>query len=86
MGGAAEYRVEIRTVRALPELRVQVEPLETADGTALARELEAAFNNAFSLRIPVEEVERGALPRFEMKARRFVRVRSDEPLPRAGGP
>ncbi|MBZ5595520.1 MAG: AMP-binding protein [Acidobacteriia bacterium] len=73
--GVAEYRVEIRTERALPELSIQVEPSPgQQDGAGLAHQLEAALNNAFSLRIPVSCVHLGELPRFEMKARRWVRV------------
>jgi phenylacetate-CoA ligase len=71
--GVSEYRVEIRTERALSELTVQVEA--SSDGDAgLAHRLEAALRNAFALRIPVMVVERGTLPRFEMKAQRWVRV------------
>jgi phenylacetate-CoA ligase len=73
--GVAEYRVEIRTVRSLPELRIQVEgPGGDGNGKALVHRLEAALNAAFSLRIPVDCVRAGELPRFEMKARRWVRV------------
>ena len=38
-----------------------------------ALRLEAALERAFSLRIPVREVPHGSLPRFEFKARRWVR-------------
>ena len=73
--GVAEYRVEIRTDRSLPELSVQVEPAPgRLDGSDLAYQLEAALNTALSLRIPVSCVHPGLLPRFEMKARRWVRV------------
>jgi phenylacetate-CoA ligase len=65
--GVTEYRVEVRTERALTELHVRV---EAAPG-ATAR-LEAALSSAFSLRIPVSSVEIGTLPRFEAKARRWV--------------
>jgi phenylacetate-CoA ligase len=71
--GVAEYRVEVRTGRALSELTVQVEALSEGDA-GLAHRLEAALRNAFALRIPVEMVARGTLPRFEMKAQRWVRV------------
>ncbi len=71
--GVAEYRVEIRTDRALSELTVQVEA--SIDGDAgLAHRLESALRNAFALRIPVVAVNRGTLPRFEMKAQRWVRL------------
>jgi phenylacetate-CoA ligase len=73
--GVAEYRVEIHTERALPELSIQVEPTpEHRDGAGLAQHIEAALNNALSLRIPVSCVHSGELPRFEMKARRWVKV------------
>jgi phenylacetate-CoA ligase len=71
--GVAEYRVEIRTNRALTELAVQVEAAVDNDPD-LAHRLESALRNAFALRIPVSIVERGTLPRFEMKAQRWVRI------------
>jgi hypothetical protein len=36
--------------------------------------VQKALHNAFALRIPVAPVPRGSLPRFEMKAQRWVRV------------
>jgi phenylacetate-CoA ligase len=72
--GVAEYLVEIRNSRVLSELSIQVEPSHEVEGTGLAHRIEAALNSAFSLRIPVACVPRGTLPRFEMKARRWVRV------------
>jgi len=73
--GVAEYRVEIRTNRALPEMRIQVEPSsEHEDAAGVTRRLEAALSNAFGLRIPVSSVPSGKLPRFEMKAQRWVRL------------
>ncbi len=74
-GGVAEYRVETRLVRSLPELQLQVEPaLEIDDADVLIAQLEAALRNAFGLRIPVHVVAVGELPRFEMKANRWQRV------------
>lgn len=73
--GVAEYRVEIHRNGTLPELRVQVEPAAGHEhGTALARKIEAALSHAFALRIPVTTVPAGKLPRFEMKAHRWVRL------------
>jgi hypothetical protein len=43
--------------------------IESADDTAAAR-LERALTEAFTLRIPAVRVE--ALPRFELKARRWI--------------
>lgn len=64
----AEYRVEVSRRGALVEIEVTI---ESADDSA-ARKVEAALASAFSLRIPVRRVEPGSLPRFEMKARRWV--------------
>jgi phenylacetate-CoA ligase len=76
-GGVAEYRVEIDTHRSLSELRIQVEPsLGCADGAALAARLQTALHAALGLRISVSSLPPGALPRFEMKARRWVRLPS----------
>jgi len=68
-----EYRVEIQNHRTLPELTIQVEaaPSHAHDAT-LTHRLEAALTQAFALRIPVALVPQGSLPRFEMKARRWV--------------
>ena len=64
----AEYQVLIDETAAMTEvsLRAEVTP-------ELANSLEKALTEAFSLRIPVESVEPGSLPRFEMKAQRWVR-------------
>jgi phenylacetate-CoA ligase len=74
----SEYRVEIQNHRTLPELSIQVEaaPAHVRDAT-LPHRLEAALTHAFALRIPVSLVPQGSLPRFEMKARRWVRSDDD---------
>lgn len=66
--GVAEYQVEVRTERALTELRIQVE------GPISTHHLETALTNAFSLRIPVSTVPDGALPRSEAKSKRWIRL------------
>ena len=66
----SEYRVEIQNHRTLPELSIQVE--SRVHDSTLTHRLEAALTNAFALRIPVSLVPQGSLPRFEMKARRWV--------------
>jgi len=73
--GVAEYRVEVRAHRTLPELSILVElPRPNEDGQSLAHRLEAALSGALALRIPVSCVAGGTLPRFEMKAQRWVRL------------
>ena len=72
--GVAEYRVHVHDYRSLCELSIRVEPRPAqADDPTLVHRLEAALTNAFALRIPVSVVPCGELPRFEMKARRWVR-------------
>jgi phenylacetate-CoA ligase len=63
-----EYRVEISRRNALTEVEVQIESPD--DGAA--KKLERALASTFSLRIPVTRVAEHTLPRFEMKARRWV--------------
>ena len=41
-------------------------------GFALAKRMAKAFQDSLSLRVPVTLVEPGALPRFELKAKRWV--------------
>jgi phenylacetate-CoA ligase len=63
-----EYRVEISRRNALTEVEVQI---ESSDDDA-AKKLERALTSAFSLRIPVTRVDAHTLPRFELKARRWI--------------
>ncbi len=73
VGGVAEYRVEVSRSRALPEMTLVIEPADDAEaGDALARRVEAACRAAFTLRVPVRLAEPGSLPRFELKARRWI--------------
>lgn len=65
-----EYRVEVDTREAMPELRLQIE----AASADAARRLEEALRAAFALRIPVETVPENTLPRFEMKAKRWIKL------------
>jgi phenylacetate-CoA ligase len=70
----AEYRVEVFTERAMTELRIELEPAPgCTDPPALAQAVEAALRTAFNLRIPISLASPGTLPRFELKARRWIR-------------
>jgi phenylacetate-CoA ligase len=75
----AEFRVEISEVRQMAEARVLIEtlpeyPSEAAPG--LARRVGDALQRCLFLRLECESVPPGTLPRFELKARRVVRVQS----------
>jgi phenylacetate-CoA ligase len=67
--GIDEYRVLVSRRGAMVEIEVQI---ESADDGAVAQ-LERALNAAFALRIPVTRVAAHTLPRFELKARRWVK-------------
>lgn len=74
-GGIAEYRVTLHTGGALTEVAVEVEAShDCVEPENLAQRLQEAFRNAFQLRIPVHSVASGTLPRFELKAKRWVRT------------
>jgi phenylacetate-CoA ligase len=69
-----EYQVRISAHQALTELTLRIEPKpDCADIARLAGDLEKAFQTRLALRIPVIPVPPGALPRFEMKAQRWLR-------------
>lgn len=72
--GVVEYRARYDAARPLAELTVQIEPApDCADVSALVRRLESELEATYNLRIPVAAVAPGALPRFEMKAQRWIR-------------
>jgi len=72
--GVAEYQVRVNTSQALAELSVQIEPApDCADVAGLIAKLEKQFQTQFALRVPVTKVPPGALPRFEMKSKRWTR-------------
>ena len=68
-----EYRATVAQVGALRELSIE---LELGPGNVTPSDVEAkvgsALREALGLNTPVHVVETGTLPRFEMKARRFV--------------
>lgn len=73
--GVQEYQARVSAVHALTELSLLIEPRpDCADVPALLARLEKSFQTQFALRVPVTAVPCGTLPRFEMKARRWVRV------------
>ena len=77
----AEYRVEVHNFGSKIEIMVVVEPSSACSvASAMANRLAAALRNAFGLRIDVTIADSG-LPRFEMKAQRWIRVSSDEARP-----
>lgn len=72
--GVAEYQVRITEAKALTEMRVEIEPtVDCRDATQLTARVAKAFETALALRVLVSAVAPGALPRYEMKAKRWIR-------------
>ena len=70
-----EYRVQFKCRDAMAELALEVELSGQADAAAtLPARIAAALQTALHLRMPVQAVPPGTLPRFEMKARRWVKA------------
>ena len=66
--------MELVTVREMEELRCTV---ETRGGTELAERVANAIHRDLGIRCVVAPVAPGTLPRFDMKAKRFVRRREE---------
>jgi phenylacetate-CoA ligase len=72
----AEYQVRLieRPSRVEMELEIEVTP-DCDLSHPVAERLAGAMSSALSLRVPVRVAAPGSLPRFELKARRWQRVR-----------
>ena len=74
-GGTGEYQVQVQSGRGLTELQITIEPDPSCpDADVLCRQLERHLRDAFHLRIPVRPVTAGTLPRFAMKAKRWIHL------------
>lgn len=71
----AEYRVQLDCRQAMTELSLELEPTaECGAPRTVQQQLEQAFKSALNLRVPVQLLPPGSLPRFEMKSQRWVRL------------
>lgn len=68
-----EYQARVVGEKALNELKVDIELESEVDANRLQSLIQHRLQEAFSLRIPVTIQPSGSLPRFEMKARRWIR-------------
>ena len=71
--GLAEYRVQVDHHRTMAELAITIEPTPDADAESLRATVISDLRQALNLRIDVHTASPGELPRFEMKARRWIR-------------
>ena len=71
MDDVDEYQVELSTINDLAQMKVCI---ESKGGAGSCRELQRRLQEALLIRIPVELRPLGSLPRYEMKAKRWVRL------------
>lgn len=77
--GVAEYRVRLDCRQAMAELLLELEPTSDCEAPNLMQQrLEQSFKSALNLRVPVQLLAPGSLPRFEMKSQRWVRITPGE--------
>ena len=69
-----EYRVQLDCRQALTELSLEAEVADAGASSGLRRRLEQSFQSLLNLRVPIRVLPSGSLPRFEMKAKRWVRL------------
>jgi phenylacetate-CoA ligase len=73
----AEYRIDVETRRSMQHVKITIEPHNGAEGDALSEKVSRAVKDRLHFQAEVITAAPGALPRFELKARRFFRAPSD---------
>jgi phenylacetate-CoA ligase len=69
----AEYRATVSSNGSLRELSIEIELVAGADGAStVPTHLAQALRDALGLTVPLRIVDAGTLPRFELKAKRFI--------------
>ncbi|MCR9201686.1 MAG: AMP-binding protein [Planctomycetaceae bacterium] len=69
----AEFRIDVKTVRAMHELSITVEPTADAETDGLETLVRDALRKRLGFACEVLLAKPGELPRFELKGRRFFR-------------
>jgi phenylacetate-CoA ligase len=81
--GVDEFQIVFRRVEGLDDILVRVDPspaLGADERTRLVATLEDDLRVGLGIRVTVEAVESGALPRWDHKARRVKDERADVPF------
>ena len=74
-----EFRVNVIENSGLTEVCIEIEPAtDCSDPSGLCERVGRTLQAALSFRAEIESVPPGSLPRFEMKAKRFVRTRKND--------
>jgi phenylacetate-CoA ligase len=74
----AEFRVVVDQSGPLADLRIEIEPVAGAAAVGLAEVVSRAIRDELLFRVEVAAVPPGTLPRFELKARRVLRIGTTE--------
>ncbi|VAX40809.1 Coenzyme A ligase [hydrothermal vent metagenome] len=72
----AEYRIEVDTSQTLHHLKIEIEPVVTLsqnDLSSLLKKIAQHIKDRLNFQAEVVAVETGALPRFDLKGKRFFR-------------
>lgn len=69
----AEFRITLESHRSMQHLKIEIEPINTAVDAGLSKRVAHQIKDRLNFQAEVITVAQGALPRFEMKGRRFVR-------------
>ncbi|QDV21036.1 Phenylacetate-coenzyme A ligase [Gimesia panareensis] len=74
----AEYRIEVRTIRAMQHMKIELEPVESISTMdqqkQIINEVSHAIKDRLNFNAEVTTVAPGALPRFELKGKRFFKI------------
>ena len=67
-----EFRSTVSRPGALRSLRLEIELTASCEPAAVSSRLAANLRDAIGMTVPITIVDAGTLPRFEMKASRFI--------------
>ncbi|HJQ69780.1 MAG TPA: AMP-binding protein [Blastocatellia bacterium] len=74
LAGIVEYEVVIRSVAGLDDLLIRIESNRSGGVEDASGQVVSAFRAQFNIRVSVEQVPDGTLPRYEFKAKRYKRI------------
>lgn len=70
-----EFRIVVDETSSLANLRIEIECVPSAESSIVINDVASALRNELLFRADVIAAPPGSLPRYEMKARRIVRVK-----------
>jgi phenylacetate-CoA ligase len=73
-GEVAEYRVEVETRRSMHHVKITIEPVPDAEVDSLLTRIGRSIRDGLNFQAELTAVPPGSLPRFDLKAQRFVRI------------